>query len=51
MSAKISEKVKPGVATGKDLQTIFQIAKENQFALPAVNVVSSNSLNAVLESA
>jgi len=48
---KILEKIKPGVVTGKDLQTIFQIAKENQFAIPAVNVVSSNSANAVIESA
>ena len=51
MSVKILEKVKPGVVTGKDLQTIFQIAKENQFALPAVNVVSTNSVNAVMEAA
>lgn len=48
---KISEVVKPGVVTGKDLQTIFRIAKENQFALPAVNVVGSDSVNAVMEAA
>ena len=51
MSVKILEKVKPGVVTGNDLQTVFQIAKDNQFAIPAVNVVSSNSLNAVIEAA
>lgn len=51
MSGQILEKVKPGVATGKDLQTIFRIAKENQFAIPAVNVVSTNSVNAVIEAA
>jgi fructose-bisphosphate aldolase, class II len=43
--------VKPGVATGEDVKTIFRIAKENNFALPAVNVVSTNSVNAVLEAA
>ena len=51
MSVKILEKIKPGVVTGKDLQVLFQIAKENQFAIPAVNVVSTNSLNAVIEAA
>ncbi|MGE5393368.1 MAG: class II fructose-bisphosphate aldolase [Candidatus Saccharibacteria bacterium] len=48
---KISEVVKRGVVTGADLQKVFKIAKENQFALPAVNVVNSDSVNAVLEAA
>ena len=48
---KISNKINPGVATGDDVQYIFKIAKEKQFALPAVNVVGSNSINAVLEAA
>lgn len=51
MSQKILDHVKPGVLTGDDLQKVFKLAKDNQFALPAVNVVSTNSLNAVLESA
>ncbi len=51
MSEKILNKVKPGVAAGKDVKTIFDIAKANLFALPAVNVVSTNSVNAVLEAA
>jgi len=51
MSEKILNKVKPGVVTGKDVGLIFRIAKENLFALPAVNVVSTNSVNAVLEAA
>ena len=51
MSEKIFEKVKPGVATGNDVQEIFRVAKANQFALPAVNVVGTNSVNAVLEAA
>ncbi|HEY6915910.1 MAG TPA: class II fructose-bisphosphate aldolase, partial [Paludibacter sp.] len=48
---KISEVVKRGVVSGADLQKVFKIAKENQFALPAVNVVNSDSVNAVLEAA
>ena len=48
---KISDKVKPGFVFGDDLQTIFRIAKENSFALPAVNVVGSDSANAVMEAA
>lgn len=48
---KILEVVKPGVVAGKDVQKIFSIAKENSFAIPAVNVVGTNSVNAVLESA
>ena len=40
-----------GVVTGNDLQMLFKVAKENQFAMPAVNVVSSGSVNAVLEAA
>ncbi len=51
MSQKISDFVKPGVVTGDDLQKIFEIAKANKFALPAVNVVGTNSINAVLEAA
>lgn len=51
MSRKVLDEVKPGVVTGKDVQTIFEIAKENGFAMPAVNVVGTNSVNAVLETA
>jgi fructose-bisphosphate aldolase, class II len=48
---KISEKVKPGVVTGKDLQYIFKVAKANGFAIPSVNVVSSSKVNAIMEAA
>ena len=48
---KISDVVKPGVVTGSDLQFIFQVAKENGFAIPAVNVVGSSTVNAILEAA
>jgi fructose-bisphosphate aldolase class II len=51
MSQKISDAVKPGVATGADVQAIFAIAKENKFALPAVNVIGTDTMNAVLEAA
>ncbi len=51
MSEKLFDNIKPGVATGEDVQYIFKVAKENQFALPAVNVTSSSSINAVMEAA
>ena len=43
--------IKPGVATGKEVQAIFKLAKEKGFALPAVNVIGSNTINGVLETA
>ncbi|WP_026450526.1 class II fructose-bisphosphate aldolase [Aequorivita capsosiphonis] len=43
--------IKPGVATGKEIQRIHQYAKEKGFAMPAVNVVGSDSVNAVMETA
>jgi fructose-bisphosphate aldolase class II len=43
--------IKPGVATGDEVQEIFKYAKEHGFALPAVNVIGSDSINAVLETA
>ncbi len=51
MSQKIFDVVKPGVITGDDVQKVFEIAKANSFALPAVNVVNTDSINAVLEAA
>lgn len=48
---KVLSSVKAGVVTGEDLQLLFQLAKEGHFALPAVNVVGSDSINAVLEAA
>jgi len=47
----ILDAVKPGVLFGEDLNKVFEIAKANGFALPAVNVVGTNSVNAVLEAA
>ena len=51
MSQKLLDVVKPGVVAGADLQKLFEVAKANQFALPAVNVISTDSINAVLEAA
>jgi fructose-bisphosphate aldolase class II len=47
----MSSKILPGVASGDQVQAIFQWAKENKFALPAVNVTSSSTVNAVIETA
>ncbi|MDG4714744.1 class II fructose-bisphosphate aldolase [Winogradskyella marincola] len=47
----MSHNIKPGVATGREVQEIFKLAKEKGFALPAVNVIGSNSINGVLETA
>ncbi|WP_242202294.1 class II fructose-bisphosphate aldolase [Aestuariivivens insulae] len=43
--------IKPGVATGKEVQAIFEHAKANNYALPAVNVIGSDTINGVLETA
>lgn len=48
---KIFDSVKPGVLFGKDVTRVLEIAKKEKFAIPAVNVVGTNSINAVLESA
>ena len=43
--------VKPGVLSGDDVTKLYAYAKEQGFAIPAVNVVGSDSVNAVLEAA
>ena len=40
-----------GVLTGEQVQEVFALAKEKGFALPAVNVIGSNTINTVLETA
>jgi len=45
----MSHKINPGVATGDQVQEIFKLAKEKKFALPAANVIGSNTINGVLE--
>ncbi|KAH9918777.1 hypothetical protein B0H21DRAFT_846763 [Amylocystis lapponica] len=43
--------VPPGVLTGDNVRKLFDYAKEHQFAIPAINVTSSSTANAVLEAA
>lgn len=40
-----------GVLNAREALELFEVAKEKQFALPAVNVIGTNSLNATLETA
>jgi fructose-bisphosphate aldolase class II len=47
----MSHTIKPGVATGDQVQEIFRYAKEKGFALPAVNVTGNSTVNGVLETA
>jgi len=47
----MSHTIKPGVATGNEVQAIFKLAKEKGFAIPAVNVIGSSTINGVLETA
>src|SRR6056300_1819485 len=47
----MNHSIPSGVITGKQVQEVFQLAKSKAFALPAVNVVGSNTVNAVLETA
>ncbi len=43
--------VKAGVLTGSETKKLFDYAKENSFAIPAVNIVNTESINGVLEAA
>lgn len=45
------KKYKAGVLFGEELTALYQDAKENQFALPAVNTIGTNTINATLETA
>lgn len=49
MSQKLD--LAPGVITGNAVQKVFDHAKQQGFALPAANVVGTNSVNTVLETA
>ncbi|MEZ2336681.1 class II fructose-bisphosphate aldolase [Mucilaginibacter sp. RCC_168] len=40
-----------GVLHGDQVQELFEVAKKHQFALPAVNVIGTNTINAVMETA
>lgn len=45
------KKYTPGVLFGKELEALYQDAKENEFALPAVNTIGTDTINATLETA
>lgn len=49
--SEVATRFSPGVITGDGVSEIFRHANENDYALPAVNVVGTNSVNAVLEAA
>lgn len=44
-------KFKPGVKYGEELKDLLAYAKESEFAMPAVNVINTSTVNAVLETA
>ena len=44
-------KFKSGVLFGEELEALYQDAKENEFAIPAVNVTGTDTINAALEGA
>ncbi|MCB0597716.1 MAG: class II fructose-bisphosphate aldolase [Lewinellaceae bacterium] len=51
MSTATSTRFRTGVLHGDEVTELFSYANENDFALPAVNVVGSNTINAVMETA
>ncbi|MCL6259805.1 class II fructose-bisphosphate aldolase [Aquiflexum sp. TKW24L] len=44
-------KFKPGVKYGEELKDLLSYAKESEFAMPAVNVINTSTVNAVIETA
>ncbi len=51
MNLTQSKKIAPGIVYGKDLIALYQFAQAEGFAIPAVNCVGTNSINAALETA
>ena len=45
------KKYSAGVLFGEELEALYNDARDNQFALPAVNTIGTNTINAVLETA
>ncbi|QCI22887.1 class II fructose-bisphosphate aldolase [Buchnera aphidicola] len=43
--------IKPGVMNGDEARIVFELAKKKRFAIPAVNCIGTDSINAVLETA
>jgi len=48
---KLLDIIKPGIVVGNELFKLYNYAKENGFAIPAVNCTSSSTVNATLEAA
>lgn len=44
-------KFKPGVKYGEELKDLLEYAKDSEFAMPAVNVINTSTVNAVMETA
>lgn len=51
MNISTNTRFRPGVLHGDEVTELFNYANEHNFALPAVNVIGTNSVNAVLETA
>jgi len=47
----LSELLRPGVVLANDVPILYKHAKKHQYALPAINVINTNSINAALEAA
>ncbi len=47
----MSAKFRSGVLFGEEVSQLLRYANENNFALPAVNVISSHTVNSVIETA
>ncbi|WKC76161.1 class II fructose-bisphosphate aldolase [Borreliella valaisiana] len=47
----VLDKIKPGVVYGKELHSLYEICKKEGFAIPSINCIGTNSINAVLEAA
>jgi len=48
---KMPDSIRPGVLYGQEVRDLLNHAKENGYAIPAVNCVTSSSVNTVLEAA
>src|SRR6201990_1171891 len=45
------KKYSSGVLFGEELEALYNDAKDNEFAIPAVNTIGTNTINATLETA
>lgn len=49
--SNLAQLLKPGVVVGEQVADLFNHARKHEYALPAVNVIGTNSVNGVLETA